>query len=200
MKKVITSEIVINKSKKEVWNFITDFYTYHEWSTYFLGIRSKEIDINKVGQKVRGFFVSEKLGPLMYNAIITEYDAEKVVSWKGKIIMPFGCHGKHSFLLEEIDENTTKLIVKKEFSGFTVGLMKQRYFERLQEGFDSLCTSAKERIENPEKFVKTTEEEKEDNVHLDSSNNTDCDCHSDHEKEHKCNCESCDCDSTDDKN
>lgn len=159
MGKLYSSEVVINKSKKEVWDFISDFYSYHEWSPYFLGLRSKKIDINEIDQKVRGYFKSESRGILMYNALITNYEVEKVISWKGKMIIPFGCFLEQSFNLEEIDENTTKLLIENNFSGFSVGLMKKRYFERLQEGFDSLCTNAKERIENPEKFVKEEETE-----------------------------------------
>ncbi len=194
MKKIINSEIVINKSKKEVWDFITDFYTYHLWNTYFLGIRTKEVEINKVGQKIRGFFMSESHGPLMYNAFITEYEPEKIISWRGRIIIPIGCFGKHTFLLEEIGDNSTKLIVKKEFEGFTVGLMKKRYFERLQEGFDSLCINAKERIENPEKFAKKEEDKEEKNSVTSENINDNCNCNSDNSSDHSCHCD-CNCNS-----
>lgn len=145
--KKFCADTTIHAPVEQVWNLVSDFQSYHEWSPYFLGLRSKTGEINETGQRVRGYFKSEKMGVLMYNAHLTAIEKEKNVAWKGKMIMPLGVHAEHAITLEKLSDTQTKLIVQVEFTGFLLGFMKKRYFLRLQEGIEGLCEGAKKRIE-----------------------------------------------------
>lgn len=132
--KEVYTEVIINKSKEDIWKAILNTKLYPEWSE-FLAISNTKIEKDKpIHIKVR----QKNKDPMSFKPIVTSLQKEKLFKWKGNIIgLDFLFRGVHYFELKEISKNQTLLIHGEKFSGLLLPLIWDDLSKTIIEDFSS---------------------------------------------------------------
>ena len=83
-----------------------------------------------------------------YYPIITKYETNKELRWKGKSFLPGVFNGERVFVLEKSDDDKVSFSHKEIFSGLAVKLVGNKLDENLREGFVRMNEGLKVRAEN----------------------------------------------------
>jgi hypothetical protein len=140
--KEIYTEIGINASAKIVWDILIDFDNYMEWNSFI-----KEISGDpKRGSHIQIFIKPPNSNGLNFKPEILVYDVGKEISWLGKLWIPGLFDGRHSLIIEEVDDSNVLFIQKERFTGILVpffsGMLKDT-----KSGFEIMNNELKIRAE-----------------------------------------------------
>ncbi|WP_224333929.1 SRPBCC domain-containing protein [Haloprofundus halobius] len=112
MKHVHTS-IDIEAPPSIVWEVLTDFDAYHEWNPYITEASGEvgegetvEIRVEPTGRR------SSRL-----KCEVTNVVAERRLQWVGSLRVPGLFTGRHTFELEPLGDDRTRLVNREEVSG-----------------------------------------------------------------------------------
>ena len=137
------SEIEINAPKEKVWGILADFGSYHKWNPFTV-----KIDTNlELGSEVA---LTVKMKPGKGTTIRTEY--LKAYDPTEKMVWGFS----YGFLLKAertqqlipLNESTTRYWNADVISGLISPIVHLMYGKWIQLGFDALCHSLKDYLEN----------------------------------------------------
>ncbi len=139
----IKTEIIINTNTSKVWDCLMDFNNYPKWNPF----------IKEISKTKKGLFV--KVQPpnsksMIFKPVILKELKNKEFRWKGKLILNGVFDGEHYFILEQINQNTTKFIQGENFSEFLVSLFKKT-LENTKKGFVLMNEAIKKEIKKNEK-------------------------------------------------
>ncbi len=116
MKHSIHTEIIIDAPLNAVWAALVNFPEYSNWNpfiTYAEGQAAEgsvlNIRIKRQGKKEQG-----------YKVTILEVKENKKFRWLGHFLVPGLCDGDHSFELEALGEDKTRVLHYEHFSGLFV--------------------------------------------------------------------------------
>ena len=139
--KEIKTEIIINASKAEVWNVLTDYASYGEWNPFIQSIEGDK----HVGGKLRNTMVSEGKTNV-FKPTIMHWEENNRFEWLGSLPLRLFT-GQHYFILEEMGPNQTKLIHGEHFGGLLRGMIMKKIGETTQQNFLAMNRAMKERVE-----------------------------------------------------
>lgn len=140
--KEIKTEIIIDVSPSRVWDVLTDFGSYPDWSTFIVSIEGKAVE----GTRLRNTLVL-KDSPQVFKPIITRAEPNQAFEWIGSL--PLGIFkGRHYFILEASGDQQTKLIHGEQFSGLLHGLILRKIGEDTLRAFQRWNKALKERAES----------------------------------------------------
>jgi hypothetical protein len=115
----ITTEIEINAPCDVVWRIVTDFPGYGSWNPFIRLIAGEPI----VGARLR-VFASLPCGlPVLLWPRVLEVEVERKICWLGSLLLPGLLDGKHSFILEPLDETKVHFVQREEYSGLLLPIM-----------------------------------------------------------------------------
>jgi hypothetical protein len=140
--KEIRTEIMINTSKEEVWNILTNFSKYPEWNPF---IRSLEGQAVKDTRLV-AILQLEDRKPMVFKPVVTVSDEKKKFEWFGSTPLNV-VNGRHYFILEEISEKQVKFIHGEQFTGILAGPFHKKLAEPTRAGFMEMNKALKDRAE-----------------------------------------------------
>jgi hypothetical protein len=83
---------------------------------------------------------------MTFRPTITEMDDQRRVEWIGRVVLPGIFDGRHSFHLEVLPDNRTRLTQSEEFSGILVPLAGP-VLERTRGGFAAMNEALRLRAE-----------------------------------------------------
>jgi hypothetical protein len=83
---------------------------------------------------------------MTFRPTITRVDDRKHLEWLGRVVLPGIFDGRHSFHLEALSEDRTRLTQTEEFSGLLVGLTGT-VIERTRTGFTAMNQALRLRAE-----------------------------------------------------
>lgn len=124
MSVVITTSIDITATTAEVWDVLTDFSAYGEWSNFRSITGEPEVG-SKLAMKMPGFAFSSRVA-------VATVDTE--LCWEAKIITKSIFLGQHSFTLTENADGTTRLTNTETFSGLLVKPFEGLFANNKNEG------------------------------------------------------------------
>ena len=137
----IHTSVDIKASRHDTWKVLTDFDKYPQWNPF----------VKKIGGDVKpGKVIQVQIQPedgdsMDFEPTVLRYEDNLVLEWEGRLLMPGIFTGKHTFVLEEIGPNETRLIQKEEFQGILVPFFN---FDGTEAGFNSMNQELKKRAEN----------------------------------------------------
>ncbi len=143
MKQYHTS-IVINCSKKELWNELTNFSEYSNWNP-IVGKLDGEM---KEGGEIATYIVP--LGKTFHPKILRYKENQELV-WQGVQAAKFLRAGKHYYHLESISESQTELLHGEYFTGLLSYFISSSLLSKMKTAFEQHNILLKQRIENEKK-------------------------------------------------
>ena len=142
--KTIETNIVIDSTPEKVWNVLTNFEEYELWNPFM----TKVVGNASLGSKIEVNIKTISGKNRSYYPIITKFETNKELRWKGKSFLPGVFDGERVFVLKKSDDDKVSFSHKAIFSGLGVKLVGNKLDENLREGFVRMNEALKVRAEN----------------------------------------------------
>lgn len=142
--KTIETNIVIISTPEKIWDVLTNFEEYELWNPFM----TKVVGNASLGSKIEVNIKTISGKNRSYYPIITKYETNKELRWKGKSFLPGVFNGERVFVLEKSDDDKVSFSHKEIFSGLGVKLVGNKLDESLREGFVRMNEALKVRAEN----------------------------------------------------
>lgn len=136
----IETNIIINSSLSIIWEILMDFENYPNWNPFIKEISKYD---NKMLVKVQP--VNSKV--MVFKPKLIKQENNKEFRWKGKLLINGIFDGEHYFILEKINDNTTKFIQGENFTGILVPIFKKT-LNNTKKGFILMNEALKLKAEN----------------------------------------------------
>ncbi len=135
---VFTTEIDIDATHEQVWDVLTDFASYGEWSN-FTSVEGTARVGTRLRMRMPGFRFT--------STVVTANHAEQL-RWTARIIRDGLFLGQHSFTLTDGAAGTTRVTNTEEFSG-ALARPFEGLFARSDRtgGYEEFNRSLKQRVE-----------------------------------------------------
>jgi hypothetical protein len=118
--RILESWIEINVPISDVWQALTDVESWDKWNSFIPVVEGKLA----VGNVIKIKVVSPGLKEMTFEPTVYEIEKHRKISSGGGFLL-FVYNGIHEFILEEIDDNTTRFRQIEKFQGPIVLLMKE---------------------------------------------------------------------------
>ena len=118
--RILESWIDIHAPVADVWEALNDFESWEKWNSFIPKVEGK-LDVGKT-MKIK--VVSPGMKAMIFEPTVYAIEEYKMISWGGGFLL-FVYKGIHEFILEEIDDNTTRFKQIEKFQGPIVLLMKK---------------------------------------------------------------------------
>ena len=160
------TEITINASPEQVWSVLMDTNKYIEWNPFIKSlqsINSSSLPIHLNDDIRLECYKSNPSNQSMttkttttttqsFQAKITQYNPNQMITWTGSLISPILFQGKHSLELQTIvssehQVDSTKFIHKERFYGLFVILAKKNLNTVTRSNFIAMNEALKQRVE-----------------------------------------------------
>ena len=112
----IRESIIIDAPIEQVWQTLMDFDAYPNWNPFITAIRGKAVKGGKLYVSIQ----PPNRKSMKFAPIVIQCDRPNEFRWLGKFLFKGLIDGEHYFLLEAVDENTTKLVQGEKFTGILV--------------------------------------------------------------------------------
>lgn len=140
MTKTIQTEITIHAPKATIWNILMNFKEYPQWNPFIQSISGN----THVGEQLSISLQPPGGSAMKFKPMIQQSEDQKIFSWLGKLFVKGLFDGHHSFTLEALDQNKTRLIHAEQFSGLLVGMIN---LQKTEDGFRLMNEALKQRAE-----------------------------------------------------
>jgi hypothetical protein len=117
--RILESWININVPVSDVWEALNDVESWEKWNSFIPMVEGKL----EVGNTMKIKVVSPGMKAMIFEPTVYEIEEYKKIAWGGGFLL-FVYKGIHEFILEEIDDNTTRFRQTEKFQGPIVLLMK----------------------------------------------------------------------------
>jgi len=109
---------------------------------------TKVVGDAKLGSKIMVKIQTVRGKERTYYPIITKFEIDKELRWKGKSFMPGIFDGERIFIIEKSTNNQVSFLHKEIFTGLGVKFVGDKLGKDLKESFDKMNISLKSRAEN----------------------------------------------------
>jgi hypothetical protein len=123
-----------------VWAVASDLAQYPCWNPFFTSARGKlapgeelALSMQPVGKSAQAF-----------SPVVTEVEAGKRFSWRGRLVMPGLFDGTHHFVVEPLAGGRTRFTQTEDFSGILVPFVG---FSPYEAGWERMNRALKARAE-----------------------------------------------------
>ncbi|MCX4425883.1 SRPBCC domain-containing protein [Streptomyces mirabilis] len=137
MKPVLTAVIDIDATPQAVWDVLTDFTAYGEWSTFSAAEGTAQV----------GSRLTMRMPGMTFRPTVTVATPGQELRWVGTLGIKQLFHGQHSFVLSPNHDGTTRLTNHEEFSGALVTLIRPFLRTSKKDGYAAFNTGLKQRVE-----------------------------------------------------
>lgn len=137
MDAVLTAVIDIDATPEAVWNVLTDFASYGEWSTFTAAEGTAHV----------GDRLTMRMPGMTFRPTVTVATPGQELRWAGTLGTKRIFHGQHSFTLSPNDDGTTRLTNREEFSGVLTTLTRRFLRTPKHDGYAAFNTGLKQRVE-----------------------------------------------------
>jgi hypothetical protein len=125
-----------------VWAELTGFASYAEWNPF---IKKFDGELT-VGTRPELLIAPPGVRSMTFRPTITDVSQGERLEWVGRVLMPGIFDGRHSFRLEAIGDNRTRLTQAEQFSGLLVALTGG-VLAKTQAGFKAMNEALRVRAE-----------------------------------------------------
>ena len=142
--KAIETHIIVDSTPEKTWDILTNFEEYGLWNPFMTKVEGDAKLGAKIKVQIRTMGGKERI----YHPIITRFEINKELRWKGKSFLPGIFDGERIFLIDKSADNKVVFFHKELFSGLGVKLVGKKLAENLGEGFEKMNLALKKRAEN----------------------------------------------------
>jgi hypothetical protein len=135
---------MVNSTPEKIWNILINFEEYELWNPFM----TKVVGDAKLGSKIMVKIQTVRGKERTYYPIITKFEIDKELRWKGKSFMPGIFDGERIFIIEKSTNNQVSFLHKEIFTGLGVKFVGDKLGKDLKESFDKMNISLKSRAEN----------------------------------------------------
>jgi hypothetical protein len=139
---IIETTVDINASKDAVWNVLTDFARYDQWSP-FMRIQGTP----EVGAKLLVRLSADGGRGMSFKPRVLKATPGEELRWLGKLVFHGIADGEHFFLLTTNSDGTTRLNHGERYSGALLALAKGDP-QKSAAGYEAFSQALKQRVEN----------------------------------------------------
>lgn len=125
-----------------VWAELSAGPAYPAWNPFITRFAGELV----VGSRVEVRIAPPGGRPMTFRPTITVVEQDTRLEWFGKLLFPGVFDGRHSFHLEAIGADRTRLTQAEEFSGFLVPLTGKT-LEKTRRGFEEMNEALRLRAE-----------------------------------------------------
>ena len=140
--RILESWIDINAPVADVWDALNDFESWGKWNSFIPMVEGKL----EVGNTMKIKVVSPGMKEMTFEPTVYEIEEYKKISWGGGFLL-FVYRGIHEFILEQIDDSTTRFRQIEKFQGPIVLLMK-KMIQKTAVGYLNMNEEFKHSVEN----------------------------------------------------
>jgi hypothetical protein len=137
MNAVLTAVIDIDATPEAVWEVLTDFEAYGQWSNF-----SAAEGTARVGTRL-----TMRMPGMSFRPTVTVATPGQELRWVGTLFVKQLFRGQHSFILSPNHDGTTRLTNREEFSGALVTLTLPLLRTRRNDGYAAFNKGLKQRVE-----------------------------------------------------
>ena len=135
---------MVNSTPEKIWNILINFEEYELWNPFM----TKVVGDAKLGSKIMVKIQTVRGKERTYYPIITKFEIDKELRWKGKSFLPGIFDGERIFIMEKSTNNQVSFLHKEIFTGLGVKFVGDKLGKDLKESFDKMNISLKSRAEN----------------------------------------------------
>lgn len=141
--KQLDTTLDIDASAETIWKILIDFPSHAEWNPFFASIEG----IAAVGERLKVIARKENGGNGMsFSPTVLAVRENESLIWKGRLLVPGLFDGTHSFRLEALDDNRTRLHHGEQFHGLLVPVLG-KVLADTERGFESFNHALAERAQ-----------------------------------------------------
>ncbi len=134
----------MGSTPEKIWGILTNFKEYEKWNPFMIKI----IGEPKLGAKIEVQIQTIKGKKRTYYPIITKFEINKELRWKGRSILPGIFDGERIFIIEKSELNKVSFLHEEIFKGLGVRMIGNKLDEDLSESFNGMNKALKARAEN----------------------------------------------------
>ena len=140
----IETQIEIAAPPHEVWSELIDFRAYSQWNPFIRNIE---------GSAARDQRLTVEVSPpggraMTFRPTVLAADSPRELRWLGKLWIRGLFDGEHSFQLQPIAGNRTRLLHTEVFRGLMVPLLWKQLQGPTSRGFEMMNQALKSRVES----------------------------------------------------
>lgn len=139
----VRTDIEINAPPEKIWEVLIDFERYDEWNPVM------EIEGSPTeGTRLDLTLTYPNQSPTKIRPKVATVNEPSEFRWEGQLFIPHLYDVEHKFVLESFDQGTrTRFIHSESFRGIAVRLINRIMGADIQEGFEQMNASLKQRVE-----------------------------------------------------
>jgi len=145
MSRTIATEITISAPVERVWTTLTDLDSYPEWNPFIVRAKGSP----EVGERLELAMVPgavEGGRPTTMRPRVLASSGRQL-RWLGHLGIPGIFDGEHVFELQDLGDDTTRLVQREHFRGLLVPFTRSFLEGKTRAGFEAMNRSLKERVE-----------------------------------------------------
>lgn len=139
----IETSIIIKSSAEKIWKVLTDFEKYQDWNPFIKNIEGQALE----GSRIANTMQLEGQKSQTFKPTILVLKDQKEFRWIGHLFVKGIFDGEHYFLLEQLENQTVKLIQGENFSGILSGPILKMIEKSTLDGFHAMNEALKKRAE-----------------------------------------------------
>lgn len=158
MFEIITS-YDIDVPSQRVWQVLIDFDSYSQWNPFIVkaSLQKDKDQVSDNNLQDQTLLITTQViasKPKTFNPKITAAIPNKKLSWIGKIGFEGLLKAEHNFVLQDLDQNKTRLIHSEKFSGMLSGIINQKQREEIKQCFERMNVALAEKAKDIEEFYR----------------------------------------------
>lgn len=142
---MIEATIVIQASRRRVWEVLTDFDAYERWNPFIIraaGVAAK-------GGRLEVFIRPPGQAGMAFRPVLTAVEAGAALRWRGAVGATWLFAGAHSFELADDPSGGVRFTQSESFSGLLAPMLATPAFlTAARQGFEAMNVALKERAES----------------------------------------------------
>ena len=142
MNKSIKTEVIINVSKEEVWDALTNFENYPFWNPFVVKVEGK---LEK-GERLKNTLKNGKK-TFVFKPMVLEVTPFQSFSWLGSLFIRGIFDREHYFEIEELAPKQVKLSHGENFSGILSNAILKKIGSDTRNNFATINQALKNHLE-----------------------------------------------------
>jgi hypothetical protein len=135
------ASIDIDAPAERVWRVVTDFARYPEWNPFIVRAAGEQ----RVGGRLELTITAPDVRAVTFRPRVLDLEPGRLIRWKGKLLIPGLFDGRHSLMVEPLDDGRSRFTTHEEVSGILVPVLG-KVMRASQQGFELMAEALSHRV------------------------------------------------------
>ena len=135
------ASIDIDAPAEQVWRVVTDFARYPEWNPFIVRAAGEQ----RVGGRLELTITAPDVRAVTFRPRVLDLEPGRLIRWKGKLLVPGLFDGRHSLMVEPLDDGRSRFTTHEEVSGILVPVLG-KVMRASQQGFELMAEALSRRV------------------------------------------------------